>query len=231
MTNDKFEAYGTTYHDVKKLLNSIVKKLVRRYKVDEIDEELQSQAWLTVLEIMPKYDASFNTKFTTYIYQRVEGCLKRFINDHIKYQFSQDQTYAENMELGTDSSKEIPPFEVNMFTMRPDIIFDTKRRNKILSRIEKRHADEIQNYLQATGIGGDTKTRKALQRQRNTNLSILKSSANRALQGEGSCVVPICDDKTDEFERIKTQEINKNKVLQKSSRKRIIRFDKLIEDK
>lgn len=230
MTNDKFEAYGTTYHDVKNILNSIVKKLVRKYRVDEIYEELLSQAWLTVCEIMPKYDASFNTKFTTYIYQRVEGYLKRFINDHIKYQFSQDPTYDDNMEMGTDSSKEIPPFEVNMFTMRPDIIFDTKRRNKILSRIEKRHADEIQNYLQASGIGGDTKTRKALQRQRNSNLSILKSSANRALQGEGSCVVPICDDETGEFDLAKTQEVNKNKVLQKTVSKNIVTFDQVIED-
>ena len=213
MTIDKFEAYGTTYHDVKKLLNSIVKKLVRKYKVDEIYEELLSQAWLTVLEIMPKYDAGLNTKLTTYIYQRVEGYLRRFINDHIKYQFSQDQTYDDNEEMGTDSSKEIPPFEINMFTMRPDVIFDTKRRNKIYSRIEKRHAVEIQNYLQATGIGGDTKKRKALQRQRNANLSILKSSANRALQGEGSCVVPICDDNTEELDLEKTTEVIKNKVL------------------
>lgn len=76
------EELNNLYLEQKYYINSIAYRVLKESKCNLEYEDLQSEAAIIFLSIIKKYDISFSTKLSTFIFNNVYFLLKKYIRDN-----------------------------------------------------------------------------------------------------------------------------------------------------
>lgn len=179
MGDDLFLQCQTTYEDIRRLLKSIVGRVVRQYNVMELSEELESQGWLIAVESLKQFDPLRNVKATTFVYAQVYGRLLRLARMHHKQRQARE-AMSDSFAL-TDNSKDLMAFEPNPYRMQPDVLYDINRRRRMVSALHGKHRKDIHEYLAAEEMRGDATVRQRASRQRRKSLERIRETCRHIL--------------------------------------------------
>lgn len=152
-------AVTETYCDVERLIGMLVDNFHRRYPYAGSRDELLSEANMAFLRAYEQFDPE-KARFTTYLYHKVGGTLRRFRNKKLT---ANGRTMILNdPEIVKEArQKEIKQFDLNLFAkfMTEDavlvlgLLFEsttdlketvlTKKRNPSMNRTVKRHLKKM----------------------------------------------------------------------------------------
>ena len=182
MSENIFEQCGTTYEDILNVVKSIAKKIVNLYGVYDYKDELVSAGMLAAVECLNNFDHSRNAKATSYIYRAVFGRLKRLAYDQKQYIHTQDKELV-HLSAIRDSSRAVPVFFTpDPYRLRPDVIYDAKRKQKVVQKAFDKHTDEIEKYVRVVEREhGTVPGRARIKRERERCVVTIRRTINHVL--------------------------------------------------
>lgn len=217
MRENIFEKCGTTYEDVLNVVKSIATKVANLYGVYDYREELISMGMLTALECLRNFDHSRNVKPTTYIYRFVFGRLKRLAYNQKAYLQMQDRE-TEPTEPVSDSSKDAPIFfEPNPYRLRPDVMYDAIREQKVVRKACDKHVDDIAKYARIVQREqGSVLGRARIRRERARCAGAIRRTINHVLMLNR----PLSSVSTILEELVQMEQAERDEIEQEKARKK-----------
>ncbi len=170
-----FQKYGTDYETVLGMLRCIVFKIAGGHRNREYIEDLISEGWLIICELMREYDPE-RGKLTTYLWMPVYGALLRYSvkKNHLIRQYDEEE---EKPLISTDNIANSGVFDGNPWMMSPDVVYEKKERVRVYHTVVANHQEEVREYTRKTPKCADLSTRKDISRKRMRAIRKLQNTA------------------------------------------------------
>lgn len=174
---NSFQKFGTDYETVLGMLRCIVFRIAGCRRNREYIEELLSEGWLIICELMHDYDPS-RGKLTTYLWLPVYGALLRY---SVKKNHQTQYIEQDMPAVSTENIANSGVFDGNPWIMSPDVVYEKKERAKVYHQVVAKHQEEVSEYVRKTPKSADFYTRQNISRKRKRAIKTLQNTAQAIL--------------------------------------------------
>ena len=173
MREDIFEHCHTEYEVIQKLIEAVCSRVAGSSLKKERQKDLVSLGWIYVMEMVPLYEPERGIKFTTFIWNHLNG---RLLRAAMRMKQHDDMAVLEERFCSTDTEMYSCEFEVDPYRMSPDKVYDKIERKQLWMSIKEQESSSVQACLAETPVHADAVTRTKLSRMRRQRISRLQTA-------------------------------------------------------
>lgn len=172
MDKDMFELCYTEYEDIQGMIEAVSHRIAGGSLKNERIPDLIAEGWISVLEMVPYFEPDRGIKFTTYIWNHLNG---RLLRAAIKMKELDDAEELRDIYCSTDSEPRSCEFEIDPYRMSPDKVYDKTERRRLWQAVKEQETSSVQACLAETPFNADPLTRMHYSRQRRRRMSRLQN--------------------------------------------------------
>lgn len=172
MDKNMFEICYTEFEDIQGMIEAISCRVAGSSLKRERIRDLIAEGWVYVLEMVPYFEPERGIKFTTYIWNHLNG---RLLRAAIRMKELDDTEELRDIYCSTDSELRSCEFEIDPYRMQPDKVYDKTERRRLWQAVKEQETSSVQACLAETPLNADPLTRMHYSRQRRRRIARLQT--------------------------------------------------------
>ncbi len=161
---DIFERCHTSYEAINTMLRNIASQILGRKGAAEAIQELVSEGWMLVMEMLPDFDPERGGRVTTYLWPQINGRLRRYA---VKQAREKNCIVPSDdiPDRATDCMPVSGIFEACPYRMAPDAVYERTEKARAWASIQDEFHSDISVCLNRCS-NADSRTRTSVSRIR-----------------------------------------------------------------